>query len=260
MRPSVEKRGPLKHYSPSKKNIYERFAVLQGMQFTLWESEKAFGRGKAPVENVSLNYRTQIEPLGKKMGKPFCIHVLTNGQNEAFWAKNSADQDAWIEALRLACKKPEEPKEQHIFIQQPVAQESKQDIQIQVQIPQMQDPNFLYQQQLMQQQQLQYQQQMAAYQQQLANPQYVPMQPMPPAQGYGQPAMYPPTQAAPMQMPAYQNSPQMGRMDYGHSNSNSPLLPRPAPPSASPVVTHQYSSSSTASTTSNMRSSPYGNF
>jgi hypothetical protein len=56
------------------------------MKFLLWDSDKAFNQGKKPDEIV-LNYRTQVQPLGKKMGKAFCIHILTNGANEALWAK-----------------------------------------------------------------------------------------------------------------------------------------------------------------------------
>ena len=66
-------------------SLFFSYAVLKGMQFALWTSEKDFGKGKAPVENVSLNYGTQVNPLGRKMGKNFCIHVLTSGRNEAFW-------------------------------------------------------------------------------------------------------------------------------------------------------------------------------
>ncbi len=138
------------------------------MKFLLWESDKAFAKGKQPTDEIVLNYRTQVQPLGKKMGKAFCIHILTNGANEALWAHDVDDQNSWIEAITRACTKPEEPKPAPMILTAGGnSNHSASDIKIQVAMPAAApgvDPNLAYQQAMMQQQ---YQQQLAAYNQML---------------------------------------------------------------------------------------------
>ena len=241
--------------------------MLKGMQFALWKDEKEYRKGKAPVENVSLNYRTEVHALGKKMGKAFCIVVNTSGSNEAFWAKNTEDQNAWIDALRRACQKPEEPKQQLLLQQQPSSHESKQDIQIQVHMPgqqQQQQSSAMdpaYQQQLLQyqQQQLQYQQQMAAYNAQLMAAGHPPMPVQPPApmqpssysqpMAQAQPMAYPPVAAA---QPMYPNVNDANYWNYS-SPAASPAMPRksPTPPPAN---------SNNDNGGLDMKMSPYGKF
>lgn len=160
----------------------------------LYDSERKATQRKPPTETVELAYSTQVGPLGKKMGKAFCIKVETKGVNQAFWAKNVEDQNAWIAALQEACKAPPQPKP--IVVPGGAASsEHNQDIKINIANPagpqgmmmapggmdpmlayqQQQMMHMQYQQQLAQQQamlQQQYQQQLAAqnaaYQQQLA--------------------------------------------------------------------------------------------
>lgn len=114
------------------------------------------------------------------MGKAFCIHILTNGANEALWAKDVDDQNAWIDAITRACKKPEEPKAGPILVGGN-SNNSASDIKIQVTMPggpAGPDPNLAYQQALMEQQmQYQYQQQLAAYNQMLLQQQMQQQQP-----------------------------------------------------------------------------------
>jgi len=108
----VSKSGELKYYQPAKKQIYKRWCVLQGMPYPsvptllLYDSEKAMKNGKPVLDNVRLAYGMLVEPMGKKMGKAFCIHLGIAGRNEAFWAKDAPVQTAWIEALKEATKKP----------------------------------------------------------------------------------------------------------------------------------------------------------
>ncbi len=124
------------------------------------------------------------------MGKAFCIKVETNGLNQArdclvcarecccgnltncarqqaFWAKDTPDQNAWIEALTEATKPPPPPP---VVIDHGSNSNHSQDIKINVVTPggsmgpQGMDPMMAYQQQAMMQaqyqQQLQYQQTM----------------------------------------------------------------------------------------------------
>jgi hypothetical protein len=259
-----------------------RWCVLKGMQLVMWESDKAWQKGKKPTEEVKLNYQTQTQPLGKKMGKAFCIHILTNGCNEAFWAKDTDDQNAWIEAVRAACKKPEAPPV--VLMPQQASQSSHSDIQIQLALPAGapaggMDPNIAYQNAMLQQQ---YQQQMAAYQQQLLmqqqqqlqQPLYPPLQqqqhyempqfsssggqlPMgaPPPYGAGYqplPPGYPPSISAPLLAPSVPDN------YYTHASpavspAPSPSMPRHAPPAAAP----QQPLSTVPGTT---RESPYGRY
>jgi hypothetical protein len=245
------------------------------MKFLLWESDKAFAKGKQPTDEIVLNYRTQVQPLGKKMGKAFCIHILTNGANEALWAHDVDDQNAWIDAITRACKKPEEPKPAPILIAGNSGNTSASDIKIQVAMPAAQpavDPNLAYQQALMQQQ---YQQQLAAYnqmlmqqqqQQQFQQPMMVnqqqqqqqqyhssgslPMMPPPPM--YGAAAAAPPPQIF---APSFQVAPDY----YSHASpaaspAPSPVMARHSPPPQQPQ-TPQISSVPTTT-----KDSPYGRF
>jgi hypothetical protein len=257
-----------RYYSPVKKNIMGRWCVLKGMQLVMWESDKAWQKGKKPTEEVKLNYQTQTQPLGKKMGKAFCIHILTNGCNEAFWAKDTEDQNAWIEAIRAACKKPEAPPV--VLMPQQASQSSHSDIQIQLALPAAgpaggMDPNIAYQNAMLQQQ---YQQQMAAYQQQLQQPMYPPLQqqnyemqqfsssagqlPMVAPQAYGAGYQPQPPMTTPLLAPSVPDN------YYTHASPPvspmpSPGLQRHSPPASAPQVP-------LSSVPSSTRESPYGRF
>lgn len=260
-----------------------RWCVLKGMQLLLWDSEKSWQKGKKAVEEVPLNHRTQAQALGKKMGKAFCIHVLTNGANEAFWARDTEDQNSWLEAINAACKKPEEPKAM-LMQGAPMSQSSHSDIKIELALPQSNSNNhdeaaaaaIAYQNALMQQQ---YQQQLAAYNQQLAFQQQQlgaahqqpPIMYPPPAAStssaygsYSSSAQFQqsPPPAAPFAAPLV-SYPSLSVPDsyYTHASpavspAPSPSMPRHSPPPHAPPSAAQLSSKPTSSA----YESQYGRF